>query len=449
MSGFVSGLGSRRRACAWTIAGALSFAPLLAHAADEPMMSDRPRGSYVRMPDVLRDTPRRQRAPGERHIIYLNRCAGGLTLDAGWPDDNTVNRSGILSGTTNFPEYPFGDASWDQMVIETKEIFAPFNVEITDVDPSPMPHDEAVVCGSGALAGFDGAGGVSPFTCDVIDAPITFTFPESLGNDPRTIAEVIAQEAAHAWGLEHEYKCEDPMTYLYGCGEKSFQDGDFECGEYSPRACECGGATQNAFQYITDLFGSAMPDEQEPTAAITHPADGAVFGVGDDFEIAVEVADDGEVVLVELFLDGMPSTADMSDPFGPWPVTDAIAGSYELWIVATDAAGKTTQSASVHFEVTEDGAPPQGGDDGDDDDGDSASDDDEGDADDDGGGDDDATDDGTGGTALPPTFGLGAEEQGCACATRGAGAGGAGWLVVMGAVLRRGRRRSRETSARS
>jgi hypothetical protein len=323
------------------------------------------------------------------------------------------------------------------MVIETKEIFAPFNVEITDVDPSPAPHDEAVVCGSGALAGFDGAGGVSPFTCDVIDAPITFTFPESLGNDPRTIAEVIAQEAAHAWGLEHEYKCEDPMTYLYGCGEKTFQDGDYECGEYSPRACECGGATQNAFQYITDLFGAAMPDAAEPTAAITHPADGAVFGVGDEFEISVQVADDVEVVLVELFLDGMPSTADMSDPFGPWPVTNPAPGSYEIWIVATDAAGKSTQSATVHFEVTEDGAPPQGGED-DGDDGDSAAD---ADADDGGdaapGGNDGATD---GGTALPPSFGLGAEEQGCACTAGNTGAGGAAWWVVMGAVVRRGRR---------
>ena len=168
--------------------------------------------------------------------------------------------------------------------------------------------------------------------------------------------------APHAWGLEHEFKCEDPMTYLYGCGEKSFQDGDYPCGEYEARACECGGASQNAYQYILDLFGPAVPDTEAPTATITSPDDGDVFAVGDDFDIAVQVADDNAIAMVELYLDGELSSADMADPYGPWPVIDAIAGSYEIYVVATDAAGKETVSGVVRFEVTDAGAPPDAGD---------------------------------------------------------------------------------------
>ena len=397
------------------------------------------------MPAVLTPELPAQRAGGP-HIIFLNRCVGGISIDAGWPDDNTVNRSGILNGTTQFPEYPFGDGSWNQVVVEAQEIFAPFNVLITDVDPSPMPHDEALVCGSGALAGFSGAGGVSPFTCEVIPAPITFTFPESLGDDPRNIAEVIAQEAAHAWGLEHEFKCEDPMSYLYGCGEKSFQDGDYQCGEYEGRACECGGATQNAFAAITELFGSAVPDTEAPTATIVSPIDGQVFAAGDNFDVAVDVSDDGEIARVDLYLDGEPSSADMSDPFGPWPVIDAVAGSFEIYIVATDAAGKETVSAVVHFDVTEDGVPPDepsdGSDGGDGTDGGGGE---VGDGDGGGGGDGG----GSGGEpgALPPGFGLGAEAAGCGCTADPLAPAQAWWTGGLLVLWQTSRRRRAATRA--
>lgn len=418
----------------WT--GSAAASPELA-APEGP-----PRGTYVRVPAAPAEAaPSPGQAGGTgAHILYLNRCEGGTTITAGWPDDNTIDRSGILGGTVTFPPYPYGDASWAEVVAHTQQIYAPFGIVVTDVDPSPMPHDEAIVCGSGGLAGFGGAGGVAPFTCDVIDKPITFTFPESLGGDPRTIAEVIAQESAHAWGLEHEYKCEDPMSYLSGCGDKTFQDGDYQCGEYSPRACDCGGATQNSYQYILSLFGPATPDEHAPTATIVAPVDGDVFEVGSSFDVAVEVADDNEVVRVSLYLDGALSSEDMSVPFGPWPVIDAPEGAYEFWIVATDAAGKTTQSNTVRVDVTADpidpGAPggPGGGDDGGSDGGDGGS--DGGEANEDGGGGPQGSEEPG---ALPPGFGLDGEAPGCACTSdpaRSPAPLGLGFLVLF-ALTRR------------
>ena len=426
----------------WT---SVAFASQELAAPDGP-----PRGTYVRVPAAA---PEAAPAPTQKggstgpHVLYLNRCEGGATITAGWPDDNTIDRSGILGGTVNFPPYPYGDDSWAQVVEHTQQIYSPFGIVVTDVDPSPMPHDEAIVCGSGGGAGFGGAGGVAPFTCGVIDKPITFTFPESLGNDPRTIAEVIAQESAHAWGLEHEYKCEDPMSYLSGCGDKTFQDGDFQCGEYSPRACDCGGNSQNSYQYILSLFGPAVPDEQAPTAAIVTPHDGEVFAVGDDFDVAVEVADDNEVVRVSLYLDGAVSSEDMSVPFGPWPVIDAPEGGYEFYIVATDASGKTTQSNAVHVEVTADpvdpGAPGGGGQD---DEGGG-----EGEGDDGGGtdGSDADDDDGGGGAqsdepgALPPGYGLDGEVPGCACTSDRRRVPALGWVTIMAVFAFRRRLLSR------
>ncbi|MBC8071796.1 MAG: Ig-like domain-containing protein, partial [Deltaproteobacteria bacterium] len=408
-----------------SVLASIVLAPRMA-GADVLAQPDRPRGSYVTVPSVVTQAPRPQQGGSAPHILFLNRCSGGVAISGGWPDDNIVDRSGILGGTVNFPEYPFGDASWNEVVEHTRQIFAPFNVLVTDVDPSPMPHDEAIVCGSGALAGFSGAGGVAPFTCDVIDAPITFTFPESLGDYPRSIAEVIAQEAAHAWGLEHELKCEDPMTYLYGCGDKTYQDGDYPCGEYEARACECGGPSQNSYQYILGLFGSAVPDEQPPTAAIVSPDDGDSFAVGDQFDIAVEVSDDTAVEVVELYLDGALSTADMSDPFGPWPVVDAIAGSFEIYIIARDAAGKETMSELVHFDVTEDGAPAS------EDDGDGGGQGNDGDDGEPAGDEAGSEDGGTGAEdmpgALPPGFGFGDDAAGsCACSNASDRRGA--WLV--------------------
>lgn len=418
---------------------ALLFAP--AAAASEPpadtLNEGPPRGSYVWVEPTLTDAPD-PHAGGQPHVLYLNRCTGGTTISGGWPDDNVINRSGILGGTVTFPPFSYGDAAWEEVMDHTRQIFEPFNVVITDVDPSPAAHDEAIVCGSGGLAGFSGAGGVAPFTCGVIEKSITFTFPDSLGGHPRTIAEVIAQEAAHAWGLEHEFKCEDPMSYLSGCGDKTYQDGDYPCGEFSARACECGGSSQNSYQYILELFGPAVPDAAQPSAAIVSPSDGAVFEAGVPFDVLVDVSDDIGVTHVALFLDGALATEAIAAPFGPWRVSNLPQGSHDLYIEASDDAGKTTVSAVVYVEITADGLPPAGGDDGG---GPGGNNDGGGDGSEGGGNDSFGSGDAGDPDALPPGFGFDndAAEQGCSC---NSGPGPRfGWLWALLIVGLAGRRR--------
>lgn len=407
-------------------------------------VADTPRGGYVQVDlDPSRvltadDGPIHGGAP---HLLYLNRCEGGETITPGG-GGSINNQSSIINGTVNFPEYPYGDSSWAQVVDHTRQIFSPFNIEITDVDPGNTPHDEAIVCGSGSQAGFGGAGGVAPFTCGVISNAITFTFPESIGSNARVIAEVIGQEAAHAWGLDHEMLCEDPMTYLSGCGQKTFQDQDAPCGEFQNRNCSCGGATQNSYQHILMTFGSAIPDTQAPTAAITYPSDGDVFAPGASFEIEVAVADDGYIRVVNLFVDGSSEAGDESEPYGPWPVSGIPEGTYTFHIEAEDGAGNVTASPEVTIHVTADGEPPPSGD-GDGDGGGSDGDGDGGGTADGDGGNDDAPLDTDG--DLPPGLTSGANDgsaSGCACSTTDDSRGAMGFgLVLLGLLgLRRGRR---------
>lgn len=425
--------------------------------AEEPETADdHPRGTYVRVdaPQGLSGGAQVQHG-GAPHILFLQRCAGGLTISPG-NGGSIANESQIVGGVINFPPFPYGDAAWNEVVDRTRDLFAPFNIMVTDVDPGNTPHDEAIVCGDGAAAGFAGAGGVAPFSCGVIDNAITFTFAQTLGNNPELLANVVGQEAAHAWGLDHQLTCNDPMTYLPDCGPKAFQDLDAQCGEYNVRACSCGGATQNSYQHIMGIFGPSMPDTQSPTAAITYPSDGQVFAPGAEFEITVSVSDDVEVANVTLFVDGSPEGSDASAPFGPWPVSNIPEGTYEFYIEATDVAGNVTASPVVTVDVTPDGEPPPppasddgGAESGGADDGAGSSGGDDG-LGDDGLGDDAGLDGGSDPAAdgaLPPGYGTGFDptnNDSCNCSTDASPRGGVGFGVLLLGLLglrTQGRRR--------
>lgn len=413
-----------------------------ASASPDDALHDRPRGTYVIVDPPITDAPAPQ--AGAMHILFLNRCVGGVTINPG-NEDSSANTSSILGGPVNFPEFPWGDATWNETMARTRELFAPFNVQVTDVDPGNTPHDEVIVCGDGASAGFQGAGGVAPFTCGVIPRAITYVFAETMGNNPDALAIVVGQEAAHAWGLDHEYKCDDPMTYLNWCGDVQYQDGDYPCGEYSERECSCGGNTQNSYQHILGLFGPSTPDTQSPVATITNPGDGAQYESGADFEIAVEVSDDVDVVSVTLFVNGEPQASDDSAPFGPWPATDTPDGTYEFHVEAEDFAGNVGSSPVVTVDVGAGALDPESTDGGGDPTDGAGT--DGGDADTDPADPDGAGDDGAFGTdgALPPGFGAGQGDGAEACACTGGEPTGAAlvapWLVALAAVRRSRRRR--------
>ncbi len=344
-------------ASSFVLSGAL-LGPATAQAEIDDLAT-RPRPTYVRVNAPSTIATPSEPFEGPPLILYLNRCKGGTSLTPG--DESSMgNTSSIINAPMTLPEYPFGDASWNQVVSGVEDIFAPFNVIVTDEDPSPMPHDEAIVCGSSEGTVFEGAAGVAPFDCGRIPNAITFTFPATIGNDLRFTVETIAQEAAHAWGLDHSFKCEDPMTYLEGCGDKSFQNAAYDCGEYEARTCECTGQpTQNTYEHIVNTLGPSGQGSAAPTVQITSPTDGEVFGTGSAFHLSVAADSEAGLRKTELFMDGALVLSDSQSPFDGWPLSDAPAGDFEFYVRAVDIEGNEAFSNTIMVHVEAGGGEPE------------------------------------------------------------------------------------------
>jgi hypothetical protein len=218
-----------------------------------------PRGGYIVQgdPDPL---PPPVVDDGTYHaptIFYVNFNGGTYTPGT---NDARTNRSTIVSQTRSVPAWTASAAGKQQVMSCMTTMFARWNVVITDVDPGNVPHYELVTAGRPQDIGMQaGVGGVSPFNCGVIQNSIVFTFAAVYGTDYRSVCETNAQEVVHSFGADHERLCQDPMTYLTGCGNKSFQNVAAPCGEYSNRACQCGGNTQNSVALLDQRLGLAQP----------------------------------------------------------------------------------------------------------------------------------------------------------------------------------------------
>jgi hypothetical protein len=156
------------------------------------------------------------------------------------------------------PGWKGTDQAWNQVVKCVANLFAPFNVTVTD-RPPPQGEDYvlAVVGGRPTDLGItDGhVGGLAPFNGAVIAKPVVFAFSAQLGNAVTQVCETIGMEVAHAYGLDHGYLCSDVMTYLRPCGPKKFVDKDIRCGEGKARDCEGGVPTQNSFRRLMQVLG--------------------------------------------------------------------------------------------------------------------------------------------------------------------------------------------------
>ncbi|HEU0032539.1 MAG TPA: Ig-like domain-containing protein [Kofleriaceae bacterium] len=289
-------------------------------------------------------------AVAQSRVIYLNHK--GVTLRPG-DDDARANTSSIVGGLVSVPAWNTSAATWNATVACFADMFKDFDVVVTDQDPGNVPHIEAVFGGyPGDIGMPSGVGGVSPFTedCGIIENSIVFTFTEVFPDDAQTVCEVMAQEVAHSYGLDHELLASDPMTYLSYNGNRSFKDQLVSCGEYNARACGIGGSVcrnkQNSVALLKERLGVA--DAVAPTLAITSPADQAIVAPG--FEVTATATDNVGVTMAALFVDGQP--AAMTPGAGPFTfATDAALaeGSHEIRVDASD--GRNTQSQTITVTV--------------------------------------------------------------------------------------------------
>jgi hypothetical protein len=297
--------------------------------------------------------------------IYLNK--NGITLSPG-ANDSATNRSTVVTQQTAVPAWNVSASVWSSTVSCIREVFAPFNLTITETDPGSVPHIEAVFGGSAALLGQpSNLAGVSPFTadCAVIESSIVFAFMGALPADPRLACEVMAQEIAHSYGLDHVMVASELMTYLPFEGRRWFQNMNASCGEDKARPCGLNGSvcrqTQNSVAMLIDRVGlkAAAGDTVVPTVFISSPRDAAI--VPPTFNVRFTAEDNTKVAMASLYIDGVPSGSAMMAPF-VIPVPSGLPeGSHRLRVVATD--GTNEKAKEIVVTVQKGASSPDGDDD--------------------------------------------------------------------------------------
>lgn len=320
------------------IAFTLPFLALIGTAsAEDNFVSERPITTYEYIADDKAEIV--ERGAASSNLIYLNRCKGGCTISPGREDSRT-NTSGIIGGTVNVSEWNKGDAEWEALVACVSAMYDPFDVRITDVDPgSSVEHFEAIVAGTSSELGMSSnIGGVAPFRgCNTINNAITYSFANSTfyRNGIDSICETVAQETAHAFGMDHQYLCSDPMTYLQPCGYKWFNDVDSRCGEYEPSNCSCS-ATQNSYQTLLSEFGPG--DSSGPDMNFVRPL--ANTNVSSGFVIEVDAKDYyyGVGGGVEAFVNGVSIGIVTSPPY-IFDSPAGVEGITQVEVRATDLRG--------------------------------------------------------------------------------------------------------------
>lgn len=290
------------------------------------------------------------------HTIFLNRCgSAGCTVVQG-NTNSTADpvRSSLGHGVLG----PFtqGDATWNQVVACMKDVFSPFPVTVTDVDPGTQPHFEVIFGGKPQDLGMDPSlGGVSPFSCmPYVPNSVVFVF-DVWGNDPEEICATGAQELAHSFALDHAVEPSDPMTYFQYDGRRRFQNRQIQCGSdcdknhrspqgvmctgdtFQEHACACGNGaqTQNDVQVINALF-SDVP-ASAPDVQIVEPKVGT--HVEGNFEVKTIITDDSAVASGELRVDGALIQQVSGNPskfVGPASLSE---GTHTLEVTAYDSSG--------------------------------------------------------------------------------------------------------------
>jgi CubicO group peptidase (beta-lactamase class C family) len=85
---------------------------------------------------------------------------------------------------------------------------------------------------------------------------------------------------------------------------------------------------------------STDADNNRPSIYIASPAHGASFSRGDTVDIDVEASDDGVVVAVRFYLDGVYIGVDSTSPYQyRWSTIDAVVGLRQLRVVVEDDGG--------------------------------------------------------------------------------------------------------------
>jgi MYXO-CTERM domain-containing protein len=253
--------------------------------------------------------------------------------------------------------------NWPQILQCVKDYYAPFNLTVTDVQPSSGTYLEAAVAGSAAQMGFDSQSGILGIAaadnfCSITETGIAFALAnehlEFQQYKDDELCNTVVHEVGHLLGLEHEQLHDDEMCYDFDPLNKEFLDQDAPCGEYdtdqdqAPRACTCGGSTTNSRDRLITIVGLSNPETTPPVVNITSPADGAKVPAG--FGVDATATDNDQVSSVTLYVDNVMSAVDVVAPYHLSAPANLAGGPHDVVVEAKDRSGNTGRD-SITIEV--------------------------------------------------------------------------------------------------
>jgi MYXO-CTERM domain-containing protein len=428
--------------------------------ARELALSDRPRTHAIPAdacsfpdevpPGIYEGDSRRGGEFPRRGTIYLN-FTGGMLSTGG--ENSAENLSGIALTNHMYPAFGGGQALAVAVAQAVAQDFDRWGIRVV-YDPRPrklLPYTMAMVGGHHSDTTAGPSLGVASIDCeDFGQRNVCYSFTN---NEPATAqANVVSQEVAHTYGLEHTYGGDRIMSYE-GSGDKVFGDNCQQTfalqgqgnGCQGVNKCHCGiGDLQDDVLTIGMIYAPYdAPDVTPPDITLTSPADGSVFAVGEEIVVGFEVDDDfggygWKLVIEDEAGEVLVDQADY-DRALTFDIVGLPAGTYTFTGEIEDHADHIT-THSITVVVEGDGASDEtGADASGDGSGDGAGEDD-GDGDGDGdGGDADAS----GGSSGSGSDGAGqgpAADEGCQCrASTTGGPRGLVWLAVVAAIGRRRR----------
>lgn len=372
--------------------GRVAFEELDSIATDAPAPQG-PLHGRVALPselaaDALSDAPTPVTAvediPGNEYprkvTLYMN-FIGSEQLNVG--SDNSAEDKSSLAKFGPYPAFTGGEQTAISAAQETQNDMSSWGIRVLylpdDRPPKMLPYTMAMIGGNWTDTNLeDAAAGVAPGTdCGALgQRHVVYTFATG-GWGATGISNVTAQEAGHAWGLDHSLNCSSVMSYC-GSGNQSFSNtcdglceaacqGDAGCRSFHEDFCGEGSDQQNEGAELSFLFGGPEPDIEAPYVEIQSPAEGLVVQEGDDVDLRAVVSDnyggygwrfhitqDGETVFDEPDYD-----RDVDDEYrAALNLVNLEPGVYEITVEAMDHADHVTAD-SVSFEVLPSGDDPE------------------------------------------------------------------------------------------
>jgi hypothetical protein len=341
-----------------------------------------PASDMIRVPAHVKQASRqalRSYASGAPTILFLNY--DGVNIQQSGSSDASQNASFIGAGT--IPPFEGDQNTKDQVTALVKQLYARYNIQIVTQRPASGNYDMAAIGGTPENIGMGSGGiiGVAPMDCNnEMPQDIAFTFAGSIksygGNYVQIVAETIAHETGHTYGLPHSNDGCDLMSYDTCQELKTFLDKTM--GMQSDSQGECGMNSMNTNQVLlTNLgpsTGAPPPTDPPPTdppptnppptnpadtlapqVLISSPANGA--SVNPSLTVSANIADNVGVVSASLDVDGLVVSSRSTPPFD-FALT-LTAGQHTLTVSAFDAAGnRGTGAVTVTTDANQPSTPP-------------------------------------------------------------------------------------------